>query len=171
MWHRRLGHCYYNSVNRMFRNNTLNGLQQVENKANNSKICLKNKISEEPYPANSSNPAKCILERVLSDICGPFRTQAICGSRYFATFIDECSRYCKVYPLKSRDEIASAFDEYKRFVKKQTGHLIKEVRTDNAAEYVGGEFAGIIKAAGNRHQTSVARCPQQNGISERMNRT
>lgn len=76
-----------------------------------------------------------------------------------------------MYPLKSRDEVGSAFEEYKTFVEKQTGKVIKSVRTDNALEYVGGKFAKTIKSSGIHHQSSVPRCPQQNGISERMNRT
>jgi hypothetical protein len=76
-----------------------------------------------------------------------------------------------VYPLKSRDEIGSAFGSFKLFVEKQTGETIRCVRTDNAKEYIGGEFCKLVREHGIKHETSVARCPQQNGISERMNRT
>lgn len=77
----------------------------------------------------------------------------------------------KVYVLKSKDGVASAFANYKTFVENQTGRKIKCVRTDNAPEYVGGEFAKILQESGIMHQRSVAFSPQQNGIAERMNRT
>lgn len=171
LWHRRFGHFNYDSLNRMANRNIVNGLENVKSKRNNCEVCHRCKISEIPYPRESENVARELLERVHSDICGPFRTRAICGAKYFVTFIDEKSRYCKIYPLKSREEIGSVFAEYKSFVENQSGRKIKAVRTDNAAEYVGGEFARIIRQSGIRHQTSVARCPQQNGIAERMNRT
>lgn len=50
----------------------------------------------------------------------------------------------KVYPLKSRDEVDSAFRLYKNFVENQCDRKIKCVRTDNAPEYVSGEFGKII---------------------------
>lgn len=171
LWHRRLGHVNYNSLYRMANKKVVTGIDKIIPMQNNCEVCLKNKISEQPFPKSATNTAKNILDRVHSDICGPFRTRALCGAKYFATFIDECSRYCKVYPLKSRDEIGEAFGQYKSFVENQCGKHIKSVRTDNAAEYKGGEFARIIKSSGILHETSVAHCPQQNGIAERMNRT
>lgn len=134
-------------------------------------MCHVNKISELPYPDRATKSVEEILDRVDSNICGPFRTKALCGAIYFATFIDEKSRFCRVVPLRARSEIGDAFADYKAFVEKQTGRLIKSVRTDNAAEYVGGVFAKIVRESGIMHQTSVARCPQQNGIAERKNRT
>lgn len=171
LWHRRLGHVNYGSLYRMANKKVVIGMNKIIPMQNNCEVCLKNKISEQPFPKSATNTAKNILDRVHSDICGPFRTRALCGAKYFATFIDECSRYCKVYPLKSRDEIGEAFGQYKVFVENQCGKHIKSVRTDNAAEYKGGEFARIIKSSGILHETSVAHCPQQNGIAERMNRT
>lgn len=90
---------------------------------------------------------------------------------YFVTLINEASRYCKIYLLKSRDRVGSVFEQYKRFVENQWNRKIKCVRPDRAKEYVCGVFARIVNESGIHHQTSVASCPQQNGISERMNRT
>lgn len=139
-------------------------------KDNDCTVCLKNKISETKYP-EVENPAQNILDRVHGDICGPFGTVAASGAKYFCSFIDEKSRMVKVYGLKTKDGVVAAFMDYKNFVEKQCDRKIKCIRTDNAPEYVGGDFAKILKEAGTMHQRSVAYCPQQNGIAERMNRT
>lgn len=170
LWHRRLGHVNFDSLFRMANKNIVNGIKDVARKDNDCEVCLRNKICELPYPKEAENKVDGVLDRIHSDIFGPSRTRSLSGALYFATFIDEKSRYCKVYALHSRDEIGDAFEQYKTFVEKQRGRPIKSVRTDNAAEYVGGKFARIVKEAGMVHQFSVARCKQQNGIAERKNR-
>lgn len=171
LWHRRLGHLNFDDLHKLEVRNIVKGVTGTRNKSNDCVVCLRNKISEEPYPSEATNKAQAPLDRIHSDICGPFPTRALCGGRYFVTFIDEFTRFCSVYILKSRDEMASAFEQFKIFVEKQTGRSIKAVRTDGAKEYTGGRFAEIVRSSGIHHEKSVARCPQQNGLSERKNRT
>lgn len=72
---------------------------------------------------------------------------------------------------KSREEVGQAFAAFKNFVEKQTGQQIKCVRSDNAAEYRGVQFAEIIKSSGIVHEFTVPGSPAQNGMAERMNLT
>ena len=51
------------------------------------------------------------------------------------------------------------------------GKRVKNLRSDNRGEYCSKEFDDYLKAKGITHQTTVPHCPEQNGISERMNRT
>ena len=41
------------------------------------------------------------------------------GKKYFITFIDDCTRYCYVYLLRSKDEAIEAFMQYKIEVENQ----------------------------------------------------
>ena len=52
------------------------------------------------------------LQCVHSDVCGPMPTQSIAGNKYFVTFIDDCSRYCKVYFMKNKSEVFNKFKEF-----------------------------------------------------------
>ena len=52
-----------------------------------------------------------------------------------------------------------------------TEKKIKILRSDNGGEYRSKEFMNYLKEKGIQHQLSVPRTPQQNGVSERMNRT
>ncbi|WP_369123699.1 integrase catalytic domain-containing protein, partial [Clostridioides difficile] len=56
--------------------------------------------------------------------------------KYFITFIDDCTRYCYVYLLKSRDEALEAFKTYKNEVENQLSRKIKAIRSDRGGEYV-----------------------------------
>ena len=51
------------------------------------------------------------------------------------------------------------------------GRAIGTLRTDNGGEYLSSAFQNYLKERGIRHEFTVRHSPQQNGVSERMNRT
>ncbi|KAJ1530146.1 hypothetical protein ONE63_005077 [Megalurothrips usitatus] len=61
--------------------------------------------------------------------------------------------------------------KYKALVERHTGGKIKNLRSDNGGEYVNEKFKWYFRNEGMLNQHSVARNPQQNGVSERANRT
>jgi hypothetical protein len=56
-------------------------------------------------------------------------------------------------------------------VEKQTGRSIKSLRTDGGGEYVNKDMRQYLTDNGIRHETTVSYTPEQNGVSERYNRT
>ena len=48
---------------------------------------------------------------------------------------------------------------------------MKSMRSDNGGEYINGELEAWLRGHGVLHETIPARCPQSNGVAERMNRT
>ena len=44
-------------------------------------------------------------------------------------------------------------------------------RSDNGTEFCNSDFKTYFKAQGIIHETSMNYCPEQNGVSERKNRT
>jgi hypothetical protein len=65
-----------------------------------------------PFPT-SSKRAEVPLEIVHSDLVGPFQTNSIQGNKYFATFIDDCSKIAVITYMKSKDQFKQAFINYK----------------------------------------------------------
>ena len=57
------------------------------------------------------------------------------GKKYFITFIDDCTRYCYVYLLRSKDEAIEAFIQYKNEFENQLNKKIKVLRNDRGGEY------------------------------------
>lgn len=104
-------------------------------------------------------------------MCGPLSVASYGGCTYFVTFIDDFSRKVFVYVLKSKSEVFGKFVEFKIYAENQTGKQIKVIRTDNGTEYLNKQFMELCKKNGIKHEKSTAYSPQQNGISERMNRT
>ncbi|OMO97013.1 Integrase, catalytic core [Corchorus capsularis] len=73
--------------------------------------------------------------------------------------------------LKQKSEVAEVFWKFKAIVEKQNGSKIKVIRTDNGSEYTTEKFDKYCSTKGIEHQLTVTYSPQQNGVSERKNRT
>ena len=106
-----------------------------------------------------------------SDVCGKINTKSYGGAEYFLTFTDDKTRYAWVYPLKQKSEVFSRFLEWKAVAEKSSGHKLKTLRTDNGGEFTSNEFENYLKSEGVKHELSVPKTPEQNGVAERLNRT
>ena len=56
-------------------------------------------------------------------------------------------------------------------VERETSKKLKCLRSDNGGEYTSREFRAYCSAHDIKHEKTVPRTPQHNGIAERMNRT
>lgn len=107
---------------------------------------------------NSAHREKDVLGLIHSDICGPMSSDSIGGAKYFVTFTDDYSRYTETITLRNRSDVLEAFKNYKRKVEKQTGRVIKKIRTDNGKEYLSNVFKKFLKEEGIRTIVEMARC-------------
>jgi len=73
--------------------------------------------------------------------------------------------------LKRKSDVFNKFIEWKNLVEKSTGKQLKTLRSDNGGEYTSKEFENYFKHEGIRHEFTVPKTPEQNGVAERMNRT
>lgn len=53
----------------------------------------------------------------------------------------------------------------------ETGKKVKTLRSDNGGEFFPASFTSWLAKSEIRHESSVPHTPQQNGVSERENRT
>jgi transposase InsO family protein len=87
------------------------------------------------------------------------------------TMIDDASRYCYVYLLKTKDEALNCFKTYKAEVENPLEKKIKCFRSDHAGEYFSNEFNIFCVEHGIIHERMMPYSPHSNGIAERKNRT
>ena len=57
------------------------------------------------------------------------------GKIFYITFIDDYSRYTRVYILRNKDETIDVFIKYKNEVENQLSKKIKRLRSDMGGEY------------------------------------
>ena len=65
------------------------------------------------------NRVSVILERVHTDVCGPFLVASIAKHKYYAIFVDEFSRKCWIFFMQKKDQTFPRFCEFKAFVEKE----------------------------------------------------
>ena len=73
--------------------------------------------------------------------------------------------------MKHKSKTFEKFKEYRIEVEKQTGKLLKCLRSDRGGEYMSSEFVSYLKENGIFAQYAPPGTPQHNGVSERRNRT
>ena len=67
---------------------------------------------------------------IHSDMCDLKFSPMRGGNKYFVTFVDDNTKYCYVYLLKSKDEALEKFVLYKTKVENHLSGKIKLIRSD-----------------------------------------
>ena len=167
-WHRKLGHRNINHINKI--KNTLNLKIEKCNCSTECISCLKGKFHGLPFPQESEKPMHP-RDIITTDVCGPFRTTSIGGAKYFITFNCANTDFTEVAAIKSKSDCKVEMINYINKCKTQFGTFPKTIRSDRGGEYIDNDLQSFLKTNGISFQCTVPRCPQQNGISERKNRT
>jgi transposase InsO family protein len=85
--------------------------------------------------------------------------------------IDDASRYCYVYLLKTKEYTLNCFKTYKAGVENQLEKKIKCFRSDHGGEYFSNEFDLFCMEHGIIHERTPPYSPQSNGVAKRKNYT
>ena len=124
-WHRRLGHLNSKSVLELEKKNLVKGISITGEKWElECETCLISKQTRTPFPKNTANRATRCGELIHSDIWGPAPVETNKGYRYFASFVDDFSRFTTVYLLKRKSDYATFFERYCKLMKNKFNRSI-----------------------------------------------
>lgn len=172
LWHRRMGHLNSSDLNKM-KDGAVVGIN-FKDKAvidkNTCVVCCQGKQSRLPFNHVGTRTSE-VLNIIHADVCGPMEVTSLGGCRYFLIFVDDHTRMAFVYFLKAKNQVFKYFKEFKALVENQQNKKIKIFRTDNGLEFCNAMFDSYLAEAGIVHQKTTTYTPEQNAISERMNRT
>lgn len=172
LYHRRYGHLGVQSMRKLVVKDMVIGLDcKMTKDIGVCEPCVEGKHHRTKFETSSAKRSDSVLGLVHSDVCGKMSTQSLSGSEYFLTFIDDKTRYTWVYILKRKDQVFEQFLEWKALAEKRTGQELKAFRTDNGGEFTSTRFEDYLRKEGIRHELTVPKNPEQNGVAERMNRT
>uniref|UniRef100_A0AAV1UES9 Polyprotein n=1 Tax=Peronospora matthiolae TaxID=2874970 RepID=A0AAV1UES9_9STRA len=173
LWHRRLGHVSYGTLNAMINEGRIKGATVKRNVA--CDVCAASKqvrksfkTIEEDAETRESSRSDVV---VCSDVLGPITPASKSGFSYAVTFIMMKSRYVTVYPSQKKSDVASAFKRFYQDIKTASGTKIKVLRSDNGGEYRNETMNKFCKAKFIKQEFTVPYNPEQNGMAERMNPT
>jgi transposase InsO family protein len=91
--------------------------------------------------------------------------------KYILTFIDDHTRYSRVYLLKSKDQTFESFKQYKALMENKTGRKILKLKSDRGGEYSSTKFLDYLKQGGIEIERGPANRPMADSVSERYNLT
>jgi transposase InsO family protein len=133
-------------------------------------ICIEAKAHRKSYPPSSSR-ATVRGELVHSDICYVGIPTVNDEFKYFVTFLDDATRFLVVYLLRLKADTFAAFQHYDRRLSNLTGKHIQTLRSDGGLEYFSNSMKTYCNEFGIFQQQSTRHTPEQNGRSERVNRS
>ena len=87
-----------------------------------------------------------------TDVGGPQKTPSLKESKHYIALIDDFTRFCWIYFLTTKSEVANVFWRYKAMVEKQSKCKIKVIRSDNGAEYTSKKFNKFCEDVDIVHQ-------------------
>ncbi|GJS11464.1 retrovirus-related pol polyprotein from transposon TNT 1-94 [Tanacetum coccineum] len=172
LWHRRLNHLNFGTLNELARKNLVRGLPMLKyDKDHLCPSCQLGKSKKASHPLKTENTNTEVLHTLHMDLCGPMRTESINGKKYVLVIVDDYTRFGWVRFLRTKDETPQVIEKFIVKTQRALNATVRFVRTDNGTEFVNKTLDGWFESVGISHETSVPRSPQQNGVVERRNRT
>ena len=164
LWHLRFGHAS---------TTTLRKLPYIRSNFDSSHCitCIRAKHTRKPFRPLTERKVKRKLERIHSDICGPY-PMSKGDSVYDLTFLDEFTHWCWTATIPDKS-LATICQEYRNLVQQietESELKIKYLRSDGGREYEGA-LTPVLKDLGVKHETASPHSPQSDGKAERLNRT
>ena len=111
------------------------------------KGCTLGKYTKSSFGDRDSR-VEFILERVHSDVCGPFSTTSMAKHKSYVIFFDDVSRKCYIFFMQKKDQTFTKFCEFKALVEKDSGKKVKALWSDNGGEYVSHAIKNFCVAEG-----------------------
>jgi len=109
-----------------------------------------------------------LLGLIHYDLADLKQTMTRGGKSYFVTFIDDYSRYTKVYLIRLKDEAFDMFVSYKAEVENQLNRKIKRLSSNRGGEYT--LFNDFCEKEAIIHEVTPPYSPELNRVIERKNR-
>lgn len=171
-FHRIFGHKNIESIKKMINEKLVTGIELTKCKCESQcEICIDSKLARKSFKKEKQKTTKKILDLVHTDLCGPMKTSTISKKRYILTFIDDHSRYTKIYLLNKKSETRGKMIEFIELMKTQKGMKPKKFNSDRGGEYINKIFRNYLDQERIEYQYTSPNTPQLNGVAERKNRT
>nr|GEZ46132.1 putative ribonuclease H-like domain-containing protein [Tanacetum cinerariifolium] len=172
LWHRRLGHINFKTMNKLVKGNLVRGLPSEVFKNNHT--CVASKKGKQHRGSCKSKHVSSVsqpLQRLHMDLFGPNFVKSLNKKSYCLVLTDDYSRFSWVFFLATKDETSTILKTFFTGIENQINLKVKIIRSDNGTEFKNQELNQLCRMKGIKREFSVARTPQHTGIAERKSRT
>ncbi|GJX71556.1 retrovirus-related pol polyprotein from transposon TNT 1-94 [Tanacetum coccineum] len=137
VWHRRLNHLNFGTINDLARKDLVRGLPRLKfEKDHLCSACQLGKSKKFSHKPKSENTNMEVLHTLHMDLCGPMRVQSINGKKYILVIVDDYSRFTWVKFLRSKDETPEFVINFLKQIQVGLNKTVRYIRTDNGTEFV-----------------------------------
>ena len=123
-------------------------------------LCVEAKHAKKPFKSIISRKTE-LLELIHSNLAYFKNTVRSGGKKYYIAFVDDFSRYTKVYLLKSKDEAESMCLKFKVEVENQLDRKIKRFSSDRGSEYSTNTLEDFCENNSIIHEVSALYTPSK----------
>ncbi|GJX33642.1 retrovirus-related pol polyprotein from transposon TNT 1-94 [Tanacetum coccineum] len=172
LWHMRLGHINFKTMNKLVKGNLVRGLPLKLFENNQTYVaCQKGKQHRASCKSKTVSSISQPLHMLHMDLFGPTFVKSLMKKMYCLVVTDDYSRFSWVFFLATKDETSGILKSFITRVENLIDQRVKVIRCDNGTEFKNKEMNQFCERKGIKREFSVARTPQQNGVAERKNRT
>ncbi|GJU31232.1 putative ribonuclease H-like domain-containing protein [Tanacetum coccineum] len=172
LWHRRLGHINFKTMNKLVRGNLVRGLPSKIFENNHTCVaCQKGKQHKASCKTKTVSSISQPLQMLHMDLFGPTFVKSLMKKMYCLVVTDDYSRFSWVFFLASKDKTSKILITFITGIENLIDLKVKVIRCDNGTEFKNKVMNQFCEMKGIKREFSVARTPQQNSVVERKNRT
>ncbi|GJS80473.1 retrovirus-related pol polyprotein from transposon TNT 1-94 [Tanacetum coccineum] len=132
LWHRRLNHLNFGTINDLARKDLVRGLPRLKfEKDHLCSACQLGKSKKHTHTPKTENTNLEVLNTLHMDLCGPMRVQTINGKKYILVIVDDYSRFTWVKFLRSKDETPEVVIKFLKQIQIGLNKTVRYIRTDN----------------------------------------
>ncbi|KAJ9541437.1 hypothetical protein OSB04_027943 [Centaurea solstitialis] len=172
LWHKRLSHLNFKTLNQLCINNLVVGLSDFRyTKVSLCSACEKGKHTRASFKSKQISSISSPLQLLHMDLFGPVNVQSIAGKKYTLVIVDEYSRYTWVFFLRSKSDAPEEIILFVRKMERLNNLTVRSIRSDHGTEFKNSTLETFFDQKGISQNFSSVRTPQQNGVAERRNTT
>nr|GFB97382.1 retrovirus-related Pol polyprotein from transposon TNT 1-94 [Tanacetum cinerariifolium] len=106
LWHRRLSHLNFDTINLLSKNDIVVGLPKLKFvKDHLCSSCELGKAKRKSFHSKLTPSSTRRLHLLHMDLCGPMRVTSINGKRYVLVIVDDYSRYTWTYFMRDGENL------------------------------------------------------------------
>ncbi|GJR09866.1 putative ribonuclease H-like domain-containing protein [Tanacetum coccineum] len=172
LWHRRLGHINFKTMNKLMRGNLVRGLpSKIFENDHTCVACQKGKQHKASCKTKLVSSISQPLQMLHMDLFGLTFIKSLNKKMYCLVVIYDFRRLTWVFFLASKHETSEILKTFIIGIENQINHRVKIIRCNYGTEFKNSEINQLCEMKGIKREFSVARTSQQNGVAKRKNRT
>nr|GEV50768.1 hypothetical protein [Tanacetum cinerariifolium] len=153
LWHRRLGHINFKTMNKLVKCNLVRGLPT--NVFENDNTCVACKKGKQHRASCKTKPVSSVdqpLYRLHMDLFGPTFVKSLNKKSYCLVVTDDYSRFTWVFFLAAKDETSPILKTFITGLENQLSLKVKVIISDNGTEFKNNNLNQFCEMKGIKRE-------------------